>query len=211
MNLKTKQYAIVISLLFLSCKSIKTITIQPDANPTETVAQSQVPTYSVTHTTTLPVLAWTAGGTPFYLRAYIRFDLSNLPANATILDASLSLHSLSQSEYTRLNKSNLAPQSGESNACYVSRITTPWTDNTVYWNNKPGTTITNEVLLPQTKGPEEDALDINVTALVKDMLREGNYGFAIGLKDEQYYNCRDFASSVDVEPFRHPKLVIRYR
>ena len=74
----------------------------------------------------------------------------------------------------------------------------------------PSTVSTNQVILPQTILPEEDAINIDVTSLVKDMLANGNNGFAIGLTNETFYNGREYASSVDPNATKHPKLVIIY-
>ena len=41
----------------------------------------------------IPIEAWTSGGTPYTIREAIKFDLSTIPVNATIISAGLYLYS----------------------------------------------------------------------------------------------------------------------
>ena len=86
----------------------------------------------------LNAMAWTASGSPIVNRGLIRFDLSSIPANATVTQAFLSL-------YNNPNSSNGNPM-GEhstlsgSNAAWLQKVTTSWNELTVTWNDQPATT-----------------------------------------------------------------------
>jgi hypothetical protein len=51
---------------------------------------------------------------------------------------------------------------------------------------------------------------IDVSALVRDMLVNGNNGFYLRMQTEAIYNIRQYASSTYSDATKHPKLVIVY-
>ena len=67
--------------------------------------------------------AWTAQGNYFHQRSLLKFDLSEIPADAIILNATLFL-------FTNLNTGHYQLDSG-ANASYLLLITEPWDENTV--------------------------------------------------------------------------------
>ncbi|UEG49520.1 DNRLRE domain-containing protein [Ferruginibacter lapsinanis] len=185
---------------------IKTLTLAPQNNPNEVYINSYSPNSSTSGISQLTIAAWTAGGV-YYWRAFLKFDMSSIPANAIIQSAKLSLYST-----TNPTQGNgVDAQFGGSNACYIQRVTSNWATNTITWNNQPTTTSSNQVTIPQSTSSFQDNIDMDVTDLVKDIVTSNNnYGFGIKLQSEVIYNARQYASSFNATAERHPKLVIVY-
>jgi len=152
--------------------------------------------------------AWTANGNPYNFRALLKFDLTTIPASATIKSAHLYLYS------------NPAPSSGNqvdanygsSNAMLVQQITTPWTTTSATWANQPSVTTTNQIIVAQAPQGRLD-LDLDVTASVASMVNNStNYGWFFRLQNEVIYNSRIFVGSRNTTyPDKRPKIVITYQ
>jgi hypothetical protein len=151
--------------------------------------------------------AWTVNGIKATKRGLIKFDLDQLPSNAEIVNAKLSLYHLPYTDqYWPM--SNLSG----SNEVYLKRVTTDWSENVVTWNTQPETTDENQVILPESSSRTQDYLDVDVTELTKKMFVSGlNYGFMIQLVTEEYYRSMIFCSSEHSNSNYHPKLVIDYK
>lgn len=150
--------------------------------------------------------AWTAYNGPDILRASFVFNLSQLPANATIISAKLNLYS----NPTPLNGNLTDANYGSNNAIYIERVISNW--NMSYgWANQPATSATNQILIPHTPLPQLDLIDVDVTSLVKDMLANTNYGFGIRLQNETAYTSRLFCGVRYPDASKHPSLKIVYR
>ena len=181
------------------------MTLQPGNNPSEVYAYSYNPTGAHSGDTELPICSWTVGGTQVNYQAYLKFDYT-LPAGATIISAKLSLHAMPNPH----GGNNVDAHYGTANAFYIQRITAAWPPATTTWNNQPSTTMTNQITIPNSISATQDAIDIDVTQLVKDMQQNGNYGFAMRLLTENYYNIRQYASSFNGDATKRPKLEIQY-
>jgi hypothetical protein len=96
------------------------------------------------------------------------------------------------------------------NDCYVERIITPWLENTVTWNNQPATTAQNSIIFPASTSNSQDYLNVDVTALVQDMIADpaNSHGFMIRLVNEQAYRSMKFASGDYPNSQLHPLLMI---
>ncbi|OQP57056.1 hypothetical protein A3860_10835 [Niastella vici] len=186
----------------------KTLTLQPNNNPLEyTIATLNGSDASGLTQASLEADAWTSGG-PFTLRGVVKFDLSSIPATATIKSANLYLYS------------NPAPTTGDqihanygtANAMYVQQVTSNWSTSTVSWSNQPTVTTTNQILVPHTNSSTLD-LNLDVTAMVGSMVNNNaNYGFFLKLQNEVTYNSRIFVASHNATyPDKHPKLVVIYQ
>jgi hypothetical protein len=186
---------------------IQTISLQPNNNPNEINYINS----NIGHTDhTAPELnagAWTWESIPGQLRAAFQFDLSGIPANATILSAKLTLYS----NPTPINGSLTAANSGTNNAFYIRRITGPWTASTSTWATQPPTETTEQILMPHTSVAFLDLVDIDVKNLISRMHTIANYGFKIQLQNEVHYNNRNFCSSKYSDTSKHPKLVVTYQ
>ncbi len=153
-------------------------------------------------------IAWTNGGTPTVARSVIDFDLNQIPQNAQIISAKLSLYH----NPTSPNNSGSHSLPGSNNACYLQRVTSQWDEFTVTWNNQPTTTSTNQVTIPASTSTNQSYPNIDVTNLVQDMIDypSTSFGFMIKLQNESYYKALLFASSDNANPNLHPKLIITY-
>ena len=151
--------------------------------------------------------AWTNGGILFTLRGAFKFNLSTIPASATILTAKLTLYS----NPTPLNGDQINANSGPNNSIYISRITGAWTSATINWFTQPPVSATDQISIAHTTQSLLDLVDVDVKNQVAAMVSGSNYGFMIRLQNETIYNIRDFCSSRYSNAAKHPKLVITYQ
>lgn len=161
--------------------------------------------YSDATTPELDAYTWTRYGVIDYGRSVFKFNLSQLPANATITSAKLSLYS----NPTPLNGDLVNANYGTNNTMLIQRVTSDWNTN-ITWQTQPSAEAIDEVLVPQTYSPMLDLVDIDVTNLVQKMRASDNYGFMIRLQNETAYNSRIFCSSKYPDATKHPKLEITY-
>ncbi|HEY8895434.1 MAG TPA: DNRLRE domain-containing protein [Niastella sp.] len=190
----------------------KTLTLQPANNPNEfNLAINNGVNQSGVASADLPVEAWTINGNPFTVRSLLKFDLSSIPASATILSSNLYLYSYpSPTSNGNLTDANF----GTSNAMYVQQVTANWSPGTATWANQPSTTTTGQVTVPTTTtGQSVLDLNLDVTAMVNSMVStSANYGFMLKLQNEVTYNSRIFVASHNSSyPTKYPKLVVVYK
>lgn len=150
-------------------------------------------------------LAWTNGGNFDSYRSLIDFDLSQIPVNSNIIDATL---------YLYWNPTSLNPGHSSltgSNISIIQRITSNWDESTVTWATQPTTTTTNQVIIPQSSS-ETQNYEINITDLVQDYCNDpsGSFGFLLRLQTEIQYRTVIFSSSDHSNANLHPKLVVNY-
>ena len=152
-------------------------------------------------------VTWTQNGTLMNMRGAFQFDLSNIPANAVITSAKLTLYS----NPTPINGNQIDANYGSNNAMYIQRITSAWAASTVTWSTQPATTTQGQISIPSAPQGTLDLVDVDVTAMVNTMVSSGaNYGFLIKLQNEVLYNSRIFCSSKYSDATKHPKLVVEY-
>ncbi len=93
---------------------------------------------------------WSASNYRVNQRSVMDFDVASLPADAVILEAKLTLYSMTPqtSDDYRHSSSLIKPSSVyKSNASYIERITTNWTESTVTYNTQPSTSTLHRLLL----------------------------------------------------------------
>ncbi len=186
---------------------VDTLILQPSNNPDEMIfAGNATDNYSNTNVTETVAGAWTQNSLLDVIRGVFKFDLSAIPANATIISAKLSLYS----NPVPLNGDLIHANSGPTNQFYIQRINSSWNLSSTF-QNQPSVDTTNEVLIPQTNLPFLDVTDVDVTGMASQMYTGTNYGFMIRLQNETIYNDRDFCSSKNADATKHPKLVIIYQ
>lgn len=171
--------------------SIFCVTVRPDSlKGKDALVLSSSPGTNMEPQQELSCNAWTCQGSPCIKRALIEFDMSMIPANATFISASMNL-------YANPNPSMPSANYGTNNSFVIRRITSPWFEDSVTWNNQPSTTTQNELIIPQSVSPNQNYMNIDVTNLVYDMLNnpQSSYGFMLKLVNEIPYNGRSFASS----------------
>lgn len=150
---------------------------------------------------------WTNNGKLGNKRAFFAFDFSNIPAQAIITSAKLSLYFNPTDEYESFHV-----HSG-TNDIHIERVITAWNESTITWNNQPTTSLSNRISLPPSASPTQDYLDIDVTNMAIDMHNPeiGNHGFMIRMMDESnYYKSVLFASSDHPNAALHPKLEVTW-
>ena len=156
--------------------------------------------------TEVRIMAWTWDGESGIERSLMEFDLSQIPQNAEICYAYLSLfaNSTTSSQY---NSSLSGP-----NTSLIRRVISPWEEDLVTWDSAPSTTTVNQVTIPESEEEHEDVLDIDVTELVKDMVADpaNSFGFEFRLEVEEQYRRRVFAMSDFEDPTHYPKLEVCY-
>ena len=136
----------------------------------------------------------------FVARSLLKFDLSSIPANATIYSGRLSLYSIPGNDLIG------------NNASYVQRVTSNWVQNIVTWQTQPSTTEQNQSTIPASGEVNQNYPAIDVTALLKDIMGSTNYGFMIRLVNEDgSNNYMNFASSNNTNPALRPMLEVCYK
>lgn len=147
--------------------------------------------------------AWTAQGTPLIIRSLIEFDLTSIPPSAEVVSATLSL-------FCNPNSTHYQLQAGD-NQSYLLRITEPWDENAVTWNNQPEASMEDPVIIPTSTSNTQNYPDINVTSHVADMVANpaANYGWMIRLITEELYRSMQLSSGQDDEQYR-PILTIQF-
>lgn len=155
--------------------------------------------------------SWTfygMGGSTGQLRGLLDFtELQQIPQGARVTSATLTLYGVPNSA-----ANDRGNQGG--NTCYLQRITSPWEEDKVTWNNQPKVTPDNQVIIPDSRGATWNYnAELNVGKLVQDMIDlppSQRHGFSIRLQMNDYYRSMLFASSDHAEANRHPKLRVTY-
>ncbi|HWI92442.1 MAG TPA: DNRLRE domain-containing protein [Flavisolibacter sp.] len=188
---------------------IQTLTLQPSNNPTDFyVTNLNGQDISGAGRPEISIATWTSQGQPWTLRALLKFDLNNIPANANIISANLYLYS----NPTPLTGNLVDANFGTNNTMLVQQIVTNWSPLTTNWFNQPVASATNQVVVPTTTQSTLD-LNLDVTSMVASMVNgNANYGFFLRLQNEAIYNSRIFVSSYNTTyPAKRPKLVVVYQ
>lgn len=190
----------------------KTLTLQPANNPNEFNFTIEASTnYSALTSYDMPVETWSRNGNFFVVRPVVKFDLSSIPAGATIVSANLYLYSYPN---PTLNGNLSDANFGTGNAMYVQQITQNWSPATATWANQPATTATNQVSVAQANTSTLD-LNLDVTAMTANMVANNtNYGYMLKLQNEAQYNSRIFIASHNPNSSwasKFPKLVVVYK
>lgn len=138
------------------------------------------------------------GGTTYYARVAIKFDLSdvNIPADADITEAVLSVYSYENVRY------------GDNGKKDIHKITADWSENTITWNNKPS--HDNTAISSHTSRTTVTWNDFEVTSVIKDIVQNNadNYGFYIIFPSKDY-GVKMRSSEYSDVAYR-PKLTITY-
>jgi PKD repeat protein len=147
--------------------------------------------------------AWTAQGNFFIQRSLLKFDLSQIPATATVLEAKLHF-------FTNLTTGHYQLDSG-ANKSFLYRVTAPWTEDQVTWDTQPSFSLQDPVVLPQSV-THTQSYSLDVTAHVGAMVQKPveNYGWIFKLETEERYRCMVFASSDNATVEWRPELTVRY-
>lgn len=202
-----RYYCVCICIfLAVNCRAHTVITLHPDSScGIDATIFSFWPDTNSGSNPDFIATAWTFQGNPSTTRALVSFDLATIPSGASVSSAVLELFHYPSPNNT--GHSNLSAPA----TCWIERITQPWTEFGVTWNNQPTTTGLNQVFVPAPTSMTQN-YSIIVTTLVQDMLNDptNSFGFMLRQQNESYYRSLLFASSDMSNPLLHPKLTIIY-
>jgi hypothetical protein len=207
--MKSMQSFIPFTLFIFSitgCKHSKVLIQRPEKGEDTYIHQFH-PDRNLNWDNKIAVMAWTFDGTPADCRGLIRFDLSSIPATAKVTKAELYLYHITDQG----NNPQHSQLSG-ANAGYLMQASSPWTADSVTWNNQPSVIPENQVEIPASTSATQDYI-IDVTSMIGNMVKQpaNNYGFMIRLQNENFYRALMFASSNHKNPLLHPTLKVYYK
>lgn len=215
----------VLGLTFQSCEEhqcdfdydsdekIEVLKLQPDAKSgKDAVVWTERPDTPIPNSQDLQAMAWTwyaHGYDGGVRRSLVDFDLSSIPESAKIVNATLYLYYNPTSGDIPSTQGH--SQRDGSNKSILSRITAPWSEETVTWNTQPAVSMDNQIHVRASESATEDYA-IDVKNLVEDMVANPSesFGFLYALANEDYYRAMIFASSDNANNELHPKLVVEY-
>jgi hypothetical protein len=184
-----------------------TLTLRPDgAAGKDVMISSYNPNGTYATHPEINANAWTISGTTVINRIFLSFDLSSIPAGASITTAQLYLYYNPNTTHSSGVHSSLSG----SNTSLIQRVIGSWDESTLTWNNQPGSTSDNETIIPQSTTSTQN-YTIDVKNIINDIVTSGtNNGMMIKLQTESYYRCLLFASSDHTDSTLRPKLVVVY-
>jgi len=183
------------------------VTLQPDSNPNEwLLIKSGQKIIADSHATDLAAASWTMGGFPVHIFGSVKFDLSPVPHGASIVSAKLSLYS----NPTPASGDRTHANFGKNNGMILQRISAPWSGSGET-PLLPQTDSVSEIKIPAATRAGEDLAGVDVTEMVKEMRKHGNYGFFIRMQADALYRSRIFCSSKHELMERHPMLFVVYK
>lgn len=197
----------LLSLLFVVSYSQDTITVEFGTEQIKDAYINIVNSQSNGSSPSLIASVWTHFGEYGTGRSLIGFDFSDIREDFVVIDARLSLYHDPTSGHQ--GHSTI----GGDNTGMIFRITEIWEEDSVYWYNQPATTNTNAILIPAPASDTADFLDIDITPIIKDMIRhpESSDGFMIKLfSEDSLYRSLVFASSDHLVDSLHPTITITY-
>lgn len=161
-----KLLTLFLFLIHFSFRQRDTLYLQPDAFcGKDALVHSVSPNSNYATNTQLTAMGWTWSGTPGIQRLFIVFNYAKIPTGSSIISAELSLYG----QPLPGGNGQHSTRSG-SNAAWVKRVTSPWIENVVTWNNQPTTTNTSRVSIPASTSLSQNYLNINVTTLTQDII-----------------------------------------
>jgi Concanavalin A-like lectin/glucanases superfamily/Ig-like domain CHU_C associated len=189
-----------------------TLTLQPNATDgKDVVVASGNPTGNYANVTYIHPYAGTNSGSPVVNRVLIGFDLSTIPSTAIVDSAYLTLY-YNQTVVNLLNPfSSFFDGHAGDNQMYVQRITQPWLENTVTWNNQPAISIVNQLSVPVFAVKNQN-YKFDVKTLTQDMVVSPttSHGFMIRLQNEIPYKLTALSSSDEPNANLRPKFQVYY-
>ncbi|MGM0647993.1 MAG: DNRLRE domain-containing protein, partial [Bacteroidota bacterium] len=188
---------------------LQTDSLQPGpANGKDAHLSKTNPAMNIGNSPDFMALAWTSGSNSNEGQGIIEFDLTSIPSTAFVKNARLSLY---QNTTTSSGNGGHSMSNGVNDAI-LARVTQPWSENSVSWNNQPATDEHQNVYLPQSNSSTEDYLDIDVSCFVRDWVLNptSNHGLMMRLLNDSANKALIFASSDHPDPAKRPKLVVEY-
>jgi len=140
---------------------------------------------------------------PYTVRSFVDFDKSAWPSWSNIRKATVSF-------YYNPTSPNYNGQNNGANASTLYRVTAPWTEPGITWQNQPAFTVLDAVNLPASVAPLQNYENIDVSEMIRKMRRYPLEGYGMMLKLVNEFSNRSliFCSSDHADNARHPKLVL---
>ena len=155
--------------------------------------------------------AGTNGGVNDINRTFIAFDLSTIPTNAIIDSAYLTLFYSQAIVDILYQASTYFDGHVGDTRIWIQKVTQPWAENTITWNNQPLATTANQISVPTNTSKTQ-----NYKLIVKDFVQgmvanpTNNYGFMLRLQNETPYTLVALATSDEANPSIRPKIQVYY-
>jgi hypothetical protein len=201
---KAFAFAVTMFPFFNSAQAQCTVTLSPSADAQVFGRPDAVNTNNGA-SPELMVGTWTWNSVQGSYRSFIRFDLSGIPANATISGATLNLFA-NMNAFLQQGHSNLTT----SNASTITPVSAAWAENTITWSNQPGVGA-GAVAVPQSAAANQN-YSLNVLSMVQNMVANpaNNFGFRIQQNAEATYAMLTFATKEHANTAIRPTLVVTY-
>ncbi len=209
MNKRTTLFFTFLSIFSFYSPAQSTLILQPGPNAGKDAIINELSSQrNVNYASNVQLAAHsgTNSGIPFIVRGLFHFDLTAIPQGMQIDSAYLSLYSVDANYGLFFHRNTGGP-----NNALVKRVTSPWSEATVTWNNAPLTTSTNQVTLAPSTSQMQDYLNTNVTSVIQDIYSSPtNYGMQILQQIESGFRSLIFFSSDATDSLKRPKLVVHY-
>jgi hypothetical protein len=185
---------------------VATITMQPDdaAGKDAVVVVSGTPFADIPYgdLSGLAFGKYISGGSAYYYRSYLQFDLSTVPGNSRVVYANLSLY-----QY-------FSRGTASSNTIVLYQVTGDWEESTITWNNQSISSIVAESSCTVYAGSTTWKSWYNIGNLVQSWL-DGtitNQGMLLKATDETSIDLEVdcYSSDYTTDTSKHPKLTINY-
>ncbi len=152
-------------------------------------------------------IAWITNDTAYVGRTLFKFNLTDIPQNATVTSAKLLL-TYNQAP-THYGSAGHHRDSG-SNACYMQRVVQQWNDDSVTWNNQPPVTAADQIILEASTSNFQN-YSVTLTDAINDMVQNpsSNHGFLFRLQTESPIRVLGFSSG-NTDTTLRPVLQVTY-
>lgn len=189
---------------------LNSLIIQPDSVAgKDAVFGKIVPDNNYGDIQDIHLYAWTQGGILNVNRVAIDFGLSIIPEGVVIDSAFLSLYFNSTSVYLEA-----IPVDGHygDNSFVIDKITEPWEENSITWNNQPSVSSEYQVYVEDTEDITSDFENIDISDIIIDSYKNPDSSFGLMLRHnvEEPYKVTFIASSDHPDKSKRPKLTIFY-
>ncbi len=191
--------AVAIALLLPAITAAPTFAVLVNAPVTDdTYVVSNWP--DINYGDNVSMTAGTVGSVDIHYRIYLKFDLSGLPAGATIRSVRLSLYCNARVGSPILTVYHANPQLDDGPV---------WTEHNVTWNQQPGRTIDLGSVAGLT-AKTWITWDLLPSGITPADLANESLSFQIGQDSGSVNNYGNFVTKEGADPALAPKLEINY-
>jgi len=198
-------------LPYTSSPISKSLSIRPDsATGKDAVISHYYSTKNYGHGEDIHLYAGTISGVSNHNRVLMDFDLDEIPVNASIDSAYLSLYFNYSSIYA--SEHNGPSGYGGSTNFDIFRITSAWDESTVTYVTQPLFNESISIAVPGAVTGNQDFEHIDVTSLIEKIIQQpdSSHGLLLKLTEENPYRMLLLASSDHPDEDIRPKLEVFY-